>query len=183
MASEPKRVYWDSCVYVDCIQRTAGRWEHIEPILRQAETGDVVFVASALIIAEVVKCEGAPDDSLRKIRDFLRNPYIAVRSVDRFIAERAAEITRTHGIKPPDAIHIATAMRWKCVSFQTFDGLSKKGLLRFDGKIGSPPLKMEIPAAVSKQQSLFAAAEAQAEKTRKPVMSPYMFERRPLRRA
>ena len=143
----------------------------------------MVLVASALIVAEVVKCEGAPGDSLQKIREFFRNPYIAVKSVDRFIAERAAEITRTFGVKPPDAIQIATAIRWKCESFQTFDGLSRKGLLRFDGKIGTPPLKIETPVAVSlppQQRELFAGVD-EIEETR-PIMSPYMFERTPLRR-
>lgn len=78
-----------------------------------------------------------------------KNPYIVVKSVDRFTvtAERAAEITRQHGIKPPDAIHVATAIRWQCECLQTIDGLEggRKKLLTFDGKVEVPSLKIEVP--------------------------------------
>jgi predicted nucleic acid-binding protein len=153
-------VYWDSCVYIDCIQRTPGRWEHLEPVLRQAERGSIVLVASALVIAEVVKCPEVPIRDDDKIRDFFENDFIKFRNVDRATAEAAARISREHGVKPPDAIHVATAIITKCDCLQTFDGMQRGGkrLLSFNGVIGLPPLKIEIPSLVRTdgvQQNLF----------------------------
>lgn len=159
-------VYWDSCVYIDCIQKTPGRWAQIEPVLRQAEQGEIEFVASALVIAEVVKCPAiASDDD--KIRDFFENDFIKFRNVDRRTAEEAAKLSRAHGIKPPDAIHVATAIMTKCETLHTYDDK----LLVFDGKAGVPRLAIGNPIAVvtsGKQQSLFDQPTAK-EGPRKPV--------------
>ena len=55
MPSEPRRVYWDSCVYIDCIQRHPERHAVLDLIIEQAKGGEIVLVASALVLAEVSK--------------------------------------------------------------------------------------------------------------------------------
>ena len=77
-----------------------------------------------------------------KIRDFFENDYIVIRNVDRLIAEKAGDIVRTHPIKPPDAIHIATALSSKCECLHTYD----KKLLHLDGKVGWPTLSIKLPS-------------------------------------
>jgi hypothetical protein len=37
----------------------------------------------------------------------------------------------------------------------TYDGMNKKGLLNFDGKIGRPPLTIIMPESATKERSLF----------------------------
>ena len=120
--------------------------------MRQAEEGQIVLVASSLVIAEVVKYDSpeSPAVQARTIRQFFENDYIKVRAVDRKTAEEAAEICRIHGVKPPDAIHIATALATRCEVLHTYDG--EKGeprkLLAFDGKIGVPALPIKQPATI-----------------------------------
>jgi len=49
--------YWDSCVFIDAIAKTKGRYEVIEQILDGAERGKIIIVTSMLALAEVVKCK------------------------------------------------------------------------------------------------------------------------------
>ncbi len=153
MANKPIRIYWDSCVYIDCIQRTPGRHDVLDEIVAEAKNNKIVLVASALVLAEVSKLEGLNvevAEQTRQIRAFFENDFISMRNVTRRVAEDAADFGRQYSIKPADAVHVATALHYKCVSFQTYDGKPKRRgrLLALDGKIGNPPLKIEVPRVV-----------------------------------
>jgi predicted nucleic acid-binding protein len=162
VTTKPIPVYWDSCVYIDCIQQEPSRYPELSVILNEAQSGKVILVASALVIAEVVKlkCSSEPlPDQVKRIHEFLENDFIEVKSVDRGIAESAAELCREHsGLKPHDAIHLATAIRWKCQCLQTYDGEKRspkktgKYMLDFDGKIGWPALSIHIPKRLLQTQ-------------------------------
>jgi predicted nucleic acid-binding protein len=128
-----------------------------------AERGEIVFVASTLVIAEVTKIKDASTTAAQQsklIREFFENPYIQVRSVDRLIAEEAQEISRKYGLQPSDSIHVATALRYKCQCLQTYDGEqgNPKKMLAFNGKIGTPALLIELPQLPAQQQSLLSGA-------------------------
>jgi predicted nucleic acid-binding protein len=86
-------------------------------------------------------------EDAKKIRSFFNNDYISVYQVDRGIAEKAAEISREYNLTPPDAIHIATAIKRPCLHLQTYDGeQNRRGkLLRFHNKIGYPLLQIIKP--------------------------------------
>ncbi len=155
MPNEPLRVYWDSCVYIDCIQRHPDRHAVLDSIIEQAKSGDVVLVASALVLAEVSKLNdpnATREEEAKRILRFFENDFIKVRNVTRSIAEHAADVTRLHSIKPSDAIHVATALAAKCISLQTYDGVQggRGKLIALDGKIGNPSLRIEVPRIVSK---------------------------------
>ncbi len=155
MPNEPLRVYWDSCVYIDCIQRDPDQHAILDSIIKQATSGEIVLVASALVLAEVSKLKDPSatiEEETKRILRFFENDFIKVRNVTRSIAEHAAEITRLHSIKPSDAIHVATALAGKCISLQTYDGVQgRRGkLIALDGKIGNPALRIEVPREVSK---------------------------------
>jgi predicted nucleic acid-binding protein len=160
MASKPKIIYWDSCVFISAIQETPGRYEILQKILRAAQTGEIVILTSALAIAEVARCYSKNDpahkvksfaeltNDLNKIKAFFDNDYISVYQVDRAIANEAADISLKYPLFPQDAIHIATAILRPCLHLQTYDGENKgrRGkLLSYDNKIGSPPKKIIIP--------------------------------------
>lgn len=149
---QPDLIYWDSCVFIDCLQKTPGRFAVLDAIVEAAKRREVKIVTSMFTIAEVVglsdvKPVSAADAA--KIKAFFENDFIAMRQVDRAIVEDAADIGRHHSIRPPDAVHIATALRWKCRVLQTYDGVNepkkKKRMLFYDGKIGVPPLPIKVP--------------------------------------
>ena len=77
MASDPERIYWDSCVYIDAIQHTQGRYETLKKIVERAENGKIVLVTSTMCIAETVKLNESTDtaaEQAQKIRDFFGSP-------------------------------------------------------------------------------------------------------------
>lgn len=166
MTSKPRRIYWDSCVYIDFLQQDPDRYDTLREIIQEAKDGTVVLVASAMVLAEVTKLTDSPkpiEDQAAIIQEFFEHKFIQPRNVDRGIAEKAADLCRTHGLKPPDAIHVITALRCGCECLQTYDGKARGGahksgkkLLSFDGKIGSPPLRIEEPRTIGgDQQKLF----------------------------
>ena len=49
------KVYWDSCVFIDRIQRTPGRIAVLEEITNAAEAHEIEIITSNFTIAEVCK--------------------------------------------------------------------------------------------------------------------------------
>ena len=150
MPKKPELIYWDSCVYISCIEKTPDRFPILRNIQDDAEAGKVLLVASAFVIAEVNKFDDptlSAAEQAERIKKFFENDYIEIRAMDRRTAELAADISRTHGIKPGDAVHVATAILSKCSCLQTYDGEQgeSRKLLAFNGKVGSPPLAIEVP--------------------------------------
>jgi predicted nucleic acid-binding protein len=123
MSSE-RKLYWDSDVCIDLIERTPQRIHRLEPIVRAAERGELIIVISAFTEIEVVKLKnlGLLDEQTEQlIAEWFENDYISVRNVDRFVAEKARPIVRKCGIKPADATHIATAILMGAEVMHTFD--------------------------------------------------------------
>ena len=146
------RICWDSCVIIELLQQTPGRIEVLREIVSSARNQKISLVVSALAIAEVNKCDNA--DEKKAIDAFFAEPFVHVRNVDRLIATKAAELSKNFGIKPPDAIHVATAIDRKCKELQTYDGCGvvrrRKHLLshdkEFDGlRIVEPSSGDELP--------------------------------------
>jgi len=126
----------------------------IQALLQLAEGGKLRIVVSNLVLAEVRSRE-EHDEEHRRICDELFNtnrPYMQFYGVSRNIALRARDIgSQFNRITVPDAIHIATAIEASVDAFLTYDGDSDRKnrrsgrLLAFDGQIGSPPLKIQVP--------------------------------------
>jgi predicted nucleic acid-binding protein len=149
MANEPKRIYWDSVVFIDFLQQTKWRIDSIGPMAEEARRGDLIIVTSALTLAEVVSLKdlGLLDlHTEQLIVDFFESEFIEVRNVDRFIAEKARWIIREFKINAPDAIHVATAILEKVAVLFTYDF---KDLAKWDGKIDGLPIK--IPGDTSEE--------------------------------
>ncbi len=168
MTSKPALVYWDSCVFISCIQRDPRRFGTLEAIVDEAKSGRAILVASTMGVAETVKLSG-DDKSWKqeegKIRAFFDNEFIEIVNVTREIGENAARIGREHGLKPADAIHVATAIKYGCKCLHTYDGddrtaKRKRYLLDWNGKIGVPPLRIEIPKPIA--SSLFDRTRPQS---------------------
>jgi predicted nucleic acid-binding protein len=127
--SEVRNVYWDSCAWLGLLNEDADKFQALEVVWNMAKAGKLRIWTSALSIAEVyrVKCEGQWDaidpanDDL--INDMFDQDWVNVVQVDIEIAKRAKELLRTHEKlrKPPDAIHLASAIMWNVDQLHTYD--------------------------------------------------------------
>jgi predicted nucleic acid-binding protein len=132
----PLRIYWDSCVYIHRIQKTANYIKTLELLGNRIESGELILVASTLCITEVGRGKSGRSltaKQLKTIQGFFENSYIDMYPVSRRIAEHAAEIARRHQQKPSDAIHLATAVLSDepIHQFHTYD----RKLLNLNGKL------------------------------------------------
>jgi len=144
MPVEP--IYWDSDAFLGWLQAEQGKVELCAGTLRRAELGEVVIFTSALTIAEVLWMRGAPPvtkDKAEIVRKFFRRSHMRVRNVARLIAETAQDLVWDEGIRPKDAIHVATALDAHAIALETFD----EGLIAKSGKVGTPPLTIRKPIA------------------------------------
>jgi predicted nucleic acid-binding protein len=113
----------------------------------------VLIVTSTLTIAEVLWMRNAPripKDKAEIVRRFFRRSYMRLRNVTRLVAESAQDLVWDHGVKPKDAIHVATALEAKVQALETFD----EGLLKKSGTIGVPPLLIRKPIAPAQRKLL-----------------------------
>ena len=141
-----ERIYWDSCAFLGWPEEEDDKVELCRGTLDRAKAGEVGIVTSTLTLTEVLWTKGGPKltaDKALLINRFFRHSYIRLHNVTRGVAEHAQNVVWDHGIKPKDAIHIATAIELAVPIFETFDG----PLLNRDGAIGLPPLVIRKPIA------------------------------------
>ncbi len=133
MANSPKRLAWDSCAWISYIQQeevvlkdgsTEDRGVMCRPVLQAAEKGDVEIVVSSVALVEVI-CKNKDvsiDD--QKVRDYFDNDYILLVSADKDVCDLARELMLAGhaGLRPADAIHVATACISNADELHTFDG-------------------------------------------------------------
>lgn len=138
------RRYWDSDAFLGYLLNEPDKVDACDSVLAAAEDGKIIIVTSALTLAEVLylkQKQKIPIESRTTVEDFFKNRFISVQNVTRTIAERARDVVWDYGIKPKDAIHVATALTINLPVINTFD----KNLLSHNGKIGDPPIIIEHP--------------------------------------
>lgn len=140
--------YWDSCCFIGLLKAEEDKVDKCKDAAQLAQRGELTIVTSALTLTEVLRLKGKdpiPPEDARTVRDFFRNRWIVVYDVDRIVAESAQDLVWNHGVKPKDAIHLATALATtKAVAIEqldTFDG----PLIALSGQLGDPPLKIGEP--------------------------------------
>lgn len=146
-------VYWDSVCFLAYFQEEVDRVGSCQATLERAEAGDILIVTSTLTLAECLWLRNAPPipkDRADIVRKFFRRSTIRLRNVTRFISEEAQTLVWDYGIKPKDAIHVATAIEAKVPTFETFDD----GLIVKSGKVGAPPLLIRKPLLPSQPRLL-----------------------------
>ena len=92
-------------------------------IFRNAAAGEYRLLTSVLTIAEVRTTAGGTVDSYRPQSEagIFGLPYLRLVSVDRRIAFAAQRLGDEYRLKPPDAIHLATAIRYGCGELLVWD--------------------------------------------------------------
>ena len=151
--------YWDSCVILGWLKAEPEKLIECEAGIRLAERGELTIITSALTITEVLKLKGDPPISKadrEKVRGFFENDYIAIYDVDRTVAEKAQDVLWDHGVKPKDAIHVATALLTaQNIAIEQLDTFDEP-LVQRSGQVGGePPLKIGLPDF---QTGLFSSA-------------------------
>jgi predicted nucleic acid-binding protein len=139
-----ERVYWDSDCFLGWLQAEPSKVELCEGTLERANQGDVLIFTSTLTMAEVLWLKGGPPIPQQKadlVRRFFRRSYMRLRNVTRTVSESAQELVWNNGVRPKDAIHVATALEAKANAFETFD----EALLKKSGTIGRPALIVRKP--------------------------------------
>jgi predicted nucleic acid-binding protein len=140
-----QRVYWDSSVFHALFGREVGRVEGCKAIELAAQKGLVQIYTSTVTFVEVVWIKGKPDkfDPSHEavLAAYFAHKYIRAVNCDRVMAEQARHlIWKYPHLRPQDAIHVATAISQQVDVLHTYD---KGDLLKLNGKIGMPPLRIE----------------------------------------
>ena len=145
--------YWDSCAFIGWLKDEPDKRDSLRSVLDRAEAGSVTIVTSAFTLVEVLRLKNKdpiPKDDAEAIRRFFENDYIALYNVDRTVAEKAQEVVWNHGVKPKDAVHVATALSVGqgvvIDQLDTFDGelIGLSGKIAPDLRIGRPGFSDEL---------------------------------------
>lgn len=134
MTDVPGGDYWDRSVFVPLFTpNEPDRATIAQRLLQEASLTANQIVTSVFTIAETRRDRGrdplAPGAAERIARFFARERVVLI-ILDLRIAERAAQIGEQYGLKPPDAVHLATALEAGCDRFLTWDDGYFRGALR-----------------------------------------------------
>lgn len=139
---KPRRVVWDACTWIATIIQekvpTKGggvedRGRLCNHVIELATRKAIEIATSGLSLAEVCKDDAVKGEDGDVLSDFFRNDYILIVPVDRYVGTLARQLMQGGhpGLKPPDAVHLATAVVAEASEFHTFD----RALLKLDQKI------------------------------------------------
>lgn len=142
--------YWDSCCFLAWLQKEGDeRVSRCRMVIDEAKAGKLRLVTSTLTLTEVLWLKGKPPipaGDAKIVQDFFQHEWIVVRELDRAIAESAREVVWNDGVRPKDAIHVATALRvHRDVPLDQLDTFDDDDLIPLSGKLGEPPLKIGYP--------------------------------------
>jgi len=119
-----QRVYVDTSALIYAIEAP-----HLYPRLQTHFLdlfvhGQLTIVTSWITFAEVLAKPLQHGDALAEAgyrEFFLPSPHFEILAVDQRVSDQAASLRALHGIKLPDALHIATGMIAACPLFLTGD--------------------------------------------------------------
>jgi predicted nucleic acid-binding protein len=160
--ADPKKVYWDSCVWISLINEETGKVKRCQNVIDQARKGEVQIWTSSLTLAEVFKkkCDGA-SVSIAEAHDadfekYIEQDFLVEVQLDHDIGVLARRLLRAHPDlkKPADAIHLASAVLNNVDELHTFDGDNLLGLNEKISRRDGKPLVICLPPEPV-QESLF----------------------------
>jgi predicted nucleic acid-binding protein len=140
--------YWDTGPFLAWLKEEAHRLADVEPVIKAAESGRVRLITSSVTLIEVVKLDqkhaaiAVPPEDAEKIRQYFLRSYISIRVFDRPTATLARQLIWEHNLKTRDAMHLATAVRWRIPLLETFDG---DDLIPLSGMVGNPAIEIRPP--------------------------------------
>ncbi|NJM00445.1 MAG: type II toxin-antitoxin system VapC family toxin [Synechococcaceae cyanobacterium SM2_3_2] len=123
--------YLDACIFLGYLNSDSepAHAQECQTIIKAAEEGIIRVVTSAFSESEVIDIKDPKDPSQKLdpklcetiIKQLFEMPWLELAAYEREVAEISRYITRTYGIKPVDATHVATAIRMQVDYFNTVD--------------------------------------------------------------
>ena len=164
------RIYWDACAWIAYIARetsvrlsgggTENRFLMCEGVLKAARAGKFEIVTSCFTLAEVCKNPDVKSSPVDNLPAFFERSYILTVPVDMAIGRRAQAMQASGivSLKPPDTVHLASALRAEVEQFNTFDS----AILKLDGHIAGrdgKPMKICKPGYDSSALALWGGLD------------------------
>lgn len=162
MANVPERL-WDSSVVLAYLGGDPKAKNVCELILKQGERDELILHVSTIAQSEVAFLPGYSDtESENMVKEFFSRSYIKTILFDIPVSRESRKLIRKYrssniddkplfcptckkringGLKPPDAIHLASALLWNIPVLETYD----PDLLKLNGKEGNPPIIIREP--------------------------------------
>jgi predicted nucleic acid-binding protein len=137
--------YWDSCTFLGFLKGEPDKIDACTAVLHHAERGDIKIVTSSITLVEVIKLKRKLPilkEDEEKIRRFFQHKWLILQDTERKVAELSRDIVWEYGLKPYDAIHVATAIRAKVNRIDTFD----PDIIKLSKKIGDPLITIGEPS-------------------------------------
>jgi predicted nucleic acid-binding protein len=168
-------VYWDTCIWLAWFAeetRKPGEIEGIQEDVEQFERGDILIATCPIILPEMLnlsnKLTGRQKDRLDKFFDrsdvIKIAPDIEVCRIAQRLRDYYFVQCQTDGLPTldmGDALHLACAIRYKCLAFHTLDendsrkpGRPKRGLLGLSGNVAGYALTIRKPQAIQARLKL-----------------------------
>ena len=116
-------IYLDTSAIIYSVERNEPYLTLLAPAWRQAEARQIAVVCSELVIAETLvrpMREGNTDLEVA-FRAVFAAPEVQLVPATRHLWENTARLRAETGMKTPDALHAATALRAGCDLFVTND--------------------------------------------------------------
>ena len=116
-------IYLDTSAVIYSVERNEPYFTLLAPVWQQAEAGHFVLVCSELVVSEaLVRPIRVGDADLEAaFRAVFAAPEVQLVATTRQIWEDTARLRAETGLKTPDALHAATALRAGCALFITND--------------------------------------------------------------
>ena len=141
-------IYWDSCAFIAWMcknnKRTANEMAGLDAVATDFEKGNCQIISSVIYKLEVL----AKNDEVKKLDLFTKRQNFTPVQVTEPIIEFASDLRRSLSVSTADAIHLATAIKYKAVAFHTFDGATgsvNKRLLALNGRVELQGLQIVAP--------------------------------------
>ena len=125
MPSNPKLLYWDSCIFLAWLkdeERAEGEMAGLASIVKEVEKKNFSVITSVITIAEILAGRSG-EEVVEEFRKLFERSNFQMINVDERIATKASEIRghrieraemeKKSSIKLADSIHLATAITFK----------------------------------------------------------------------
>src|SRR5688572_12552221 len=110
LEAKPGVVALDSCILIHVFDAKSASQGECRLIFGDAEAGNLVFVISTMVHAEVGARSKLSAWEIAAMRRALSQAYLEPVEVSIPLAQLACDLARETGIKPLDAIHAATCV-------------------------------------------------------------------------